>query len=200
MRQVIPFMTAEIGLPACPLMFATDKEGSNTQDAGCFGIVGAKSEPSTVMRVLTKGTRPGYTVARLDGRIDHLKNMKKELQCRIPISRVPRDVLQGSDLHWKVLAKGRWRFHDHVMLGEGRATLELLERLAGRRGAHAHRVVSLEDNTGWSAATAKGRSPAGSINYLLRKRTALQRATRISLHLPWVDTKSQPADESSRTR
>ena len=42
MCRVIPLMTAEIGLPPSPLLFATDAGGSNATDAGGDGVVGSK--------------------------------------------------------------------------------------------------------------------------------------------------------------
>ena len=86
------------------------------------------------------------------------------------------------------------------MLGEVRASLDLLERLAGFRGAHGCAVACLEDNEAWASACAKGRSPNFWINSLLRKKTALCLAADMDLHVPWVDTAHQAAYFLSRWR
>jgi len=89
---------------------------------------------------------------------------------------------------------------EHVTLGEGRASLALLERLAAHPDAHGFLTICLEDNEAWSGAVAKGRSPAFAVNQLLRRRTALCLATGIEFIQPWIDTARQPADSLSRLR
>jgi len=163
-------------------------------------VVGAKVDPLLAERLHAAGVRPGYTVARLNGDTSHLRNSDRELRNRIPVSLVPREVLEPGSMTWEPIAWGRWWLEDHITLGEGRAALALLERLAASPAAHGHEIDCLEDNEPWSAASAKGRSPSVALNFLLRKRTALSCAARIMLSHPWVDTKHQPADELSRLK
>jgi len=200
MRQPVPAMIAEVGRPIAPCLFAADAEGPNRFDKGGFGVVGAEVGKEVAERVVHAGLRPGRTVAKLDGSTHHLHHHAKELRARIAVSRVPRDVLEHGRYHWHPVAWGRWRHTDHVTLGEARATNSLLERLAASPAAWHHVVACLEDNEAWSAACAKGRSPAFLLNRLLRRRTALQLASNIHLLLPWVDTAHQPADRLSRFR
>ena len=61
-------------------------------------------------------------------------------------------------------------------------------------------VLSLEDNMAFAGAVAKGRSTAGPVNYLLRRRCALSSASEIRMHFPWVETERMPADGLSRMR
>ena len=195
MAAVVPLFKTRPGLPVSPVLFASDAEGANEEDHGGWGVVMAWAGKALVSRLVEEDIRPGRTIARLDGSVQNLVNRAKEYEAKVSVSRVPRDI---DNLDWQVLNHGRWRYPDHIMLGEGRATLYLLEVLASIPGAHAHLVPCLEDNEPWSSAGTKGRSPAGPVNYLLRRRAALQGAALLELPLPWIDTKRQPADTASR--
>ena len=81
-----------------------------------------------------------------------------------------------------------------------RAALRVLARLAVIPSAHRSKVLSLEDNMAFAGAAAKGRSTAGPVNYILRRRCALTSATEIRMHLPWIETERMPADGLSRAR
>ena len=114
-----------------------------------------------------------------------------------PFSRVPPRLFSDQD-EWAELARGRWTQADHITLGEGRAVIVLLKALAKMPGAHGSRVLSLMDNIPFSAAMAKGRSPAAGLNYLLRKRSAISLACHLYCVLPWIESRNQPADAASR--
>ena len=115
------------------------------------------------------------------------------------MSAIPAEALSSS-IEWTELAAGRWKFGDHITLGEARAALVPLEKLAWASCAHRTKVMNMEDNMVAAWAFAKGRSTSGGLNYLLRKRAALSAVTDIRQHLPWVDTERQPADKLSRLR
>jgi hypothetical protein len=121
------------------------------------------------------------------------------LKAFTPVSAIPAEAL-SSDIEWTELLAGRWRFADHITLGEARAALVPLERLAWASHAHRTKVMNMEDNMVTAWAFAKGRSTSGGLNYVLRKRAALSAITDIRQHLPWVDTERQPADQLSRSR
>ena len=200
MMQLVPTMSCDLSKPSAPLVFSSDAEGVNAEDFGGYGIVGAKASPEETEEVIAAGTRPGHTVARLDGTVGHLNRSDKEIANRIPVSRVPRSLLEKPVKEWTELGSGRWQRADHITLGEGRAAIKLLRALASRPGAQGHVIANLEDNEGLSAAMAKGRSPAVGLNSLLRQRAALCVASDITFCLPWVDTKHQAADCASRRR
>ena len=86
-----------------------------------------------------------------------------------PFSRVPAELLEDIE-GWDFVAAGRWRWKDHITLGEGRATLQLLKRLFASPAAHGHVTISLEDNQPWGAAAAKGRSPSAPLNFYAGRR------------------------------
>ena len=104
----------------------------------------------------------------------------------------------GSEVNWIPVSWGRWKWADHITLGEGRASLRGLEALSCCSRAHRHVVISLQDNMSWHGAAAKGRSPSAPLNFLLRRRAALAIATEIRMLLPWVQTAKQPADWLTR--
>jgi hypothetical protein len=200
MLQMVPTMCCDLSKPSAPLVFSSDAEGVNAEDFGGYGIVGVKASPEEAEEVIAAGTRPGHTVARLDGTVGHLNRADKEIANRIPVSRVPRSLLEKPVKEWTELGSGRWQRADHITLGEGRAAIKLLRALASRPGAQGYVIANLEDNEGLSAAMAKGRSPAVGLNSLLRQRAAQCVASDITFCLPWVDTKHQAADCASRRR
>ena len=94
--------------------------------------------------------------------------------------------------------QGRWNFADPIELGEGKATIQLLELLAVCQGNFRHKLCSLEENKSWGGAVTKGRSPSPALNYLCRRKVALSLANRWNIMLPWVLFSDQPADHGSR--
>eukprot|EP00959_Pyramimonas_sp_CCMP1952_P229957 4807760-Pyramimonas_sp.AAC.2 len=84
MRALIPMMVCELGLPAAPMVFATDSEGANNHDHGGFGVVATNISGEQAEALLAAGTRPGHTVSRLNGTVAHLERSDRELRRRIP--------------------------------------------------------------------------------------------------------------------
>ena len=76
--------------------------------------------------------------------------------------------------------------------------VKALRCIAPHASCHSHRVISLEDNMPISCASAKGRSSSYPLNAIMRQKSAYTLACNIRLILPWVDTKSMPADDLSR--
>ena len=101
----------------------------------------------------------------------------------------------SSELH-----RGRWKYEEIIILGEGRAVVKLLDGLASIPEAHGFIISSMQDNEPFSLAVAKGRSSAPAVNYILRKVSAISLAADIKANLPWVDSSHQAADKSSRRR
>ena len=196
-RDLLPALSFTISRSAWPLIFASDSEGASSTGFGGFGIVAQVVSAAEWSQTLRVGIQPNFTVCRLDGSTHHLRNQLKELKARIPVPRIPSQILEPSR-HWVPIASGRWKYREHITLTEGRATNILLQRLALVPSAHGKRHIGLCDNMGWSAATAKGRSPAFALNQLLRRRTSLIIATDMQVLHPWVDTHRMPADSLSR--
>ena len=196
-RNLLPALHYTVSRSGGPLLFATDSEGAGEQSFGGFGVVCSEVSPAEWTQVLKAGAQPSFTVSKLDGSVAHLKDPLKELRARIPVPRIPEEVV-AADRKWFPVASGRWIYREHIMLTEGRATNILLQKLAAQTDFHGQRVISLNDNLGWCAATQKGRSPAYSLNQQLRRRAALAIASDIQLLHPWVDTARMPADWLSR--
>ena len=136
MRRLIPVMFHDCARPALPFIFATDAEGANLWDAGGFGIVALKVPMDWVERTIEVGTKPGFTVSKLNGDFADLECPGKELAARFPVSRIPKEILQTHESSWFEIGKGRWLWRDHITLGEARATVELLQALAACPSCH----------------------------------------------------------------
>ena len=136
MAYLLPFAKHRADAPLANVLFATDAEGSNHEDRGGYGIVGAEVSEEDALRVFEAGTVPRKTVTRLDGKVDNLKDPERELLAIIPFSCVPQDLLVPGALAWVPLDCGRWHHEDAICLGEGRATIKLLEAVACFPEAH----------------------------------------------------------------
>ena len=145
--------------------------------------------------IWSEDVQSGRTVSKLNGDISNLSRRDREFEATVRVSKIPR---AADELTWLPMLRGRWRHADHIMLGEGRTTVELLKIITAHCHTRIHVFSCLEDNEPWSAATSKGRSCARGVNYLLRKRSALLAAGDVHVPLPWIDTKRQPADQLSR--
>ena len=191
-------MVSPLHQPMAPWVYAADAEGQSSKDYGGYGVVATRAGAQEAELAWLAGVKAHHTLARLDGSISHLVSGERALMSKTAVSRVPRSLLQLEAHAWQPVAWGRWTFADPIMLGEGRALVALMERVAGHPGAHHFDAVVLEDNESLAGAVAKGRSPCRAVNYLLRKLAALSCASGIRPACPWVDTKHQPADALSR--
>ena len=198
MAEAVAFMVADVGAPLANTVVATDAMGANHTDCGGFGVVAAVTAPDVVKAAYEFGLTPGFTVAKLDGDISGLLRPGKELRRRVPFSRLPAVLLDPARTSWEAVVWGRWLYEDHITLGEGRASLRVIEAMAKCPRAHRHVVLSLQDNQPWAGASAKGRSPAHAVNHLLRRRAALVLAAQLQVLLPWVQSAVMPADWLSR--
>ena len=197
MAYTVASLVHHLALPSPSLIFATDAEGANHLDCGGWGIVATHADRPLLEKCFAAGNQTGCTIARLDGSFKHLKDPLKEMAARIPISKIPKDLM-ADPKRWAALWHGRWKHSEHITLGEGRTTNILLEHLVSLPEAHSHRIMSLCDNMPWCMATTKGRSPTYRLNVLLRRRSALLLASGIQMPHPWMDTARMPADSFSR--
>ncbi len=197
MAALVPALVHHLALPTEPLLFASDAEGPNQDDFGGYGIVATDIDTPLLRHCFEVGWRTGSTIAKLDGSIKQVQNPLKEMAARIPVSKIPKSLVEPSK-RWGALWRGRWKTSRHITLGEGEATNILLQHLIDRPQAHGHRFLSLCDNMPWCAACTKGRSPTFRLNLLLRRRAAMLIAANIQLQHPWMDTARMPADSLSR--
>jgi len=196
MAEVIPFMEFRPGRQISNVLFGTDAMGSNEIDCGGYGIVARQVRDDLAREVFEHGTALGKTVTKLNGDLSTIKFPDRKLPRNTPFTKLPEELF---DLEkWIDIEAGRWRFSDHITLGESRTVIRLLRLLSREKEAHDHVVLSLQDNQPTSGAMTKGRSTAPALNFLLRKKIARTAATGIRLLLPWVESCRQPADKASR--
>ena len=118
--------------------------GANLDDCGGFGIVARRVSREMVERIFCEGAALGRSVVKLDGSSAGWKYPQRRSAATIPFTLLPGTLFEESE--WLPISAGRWRFADHITLGEGRAALMVLELLASEVLAHNHLVFSFEDN------------------------------------------------------
>ena len=195
MGQLTALMYCHVGAPLLQWCFATDAMGMNEVDWGGYGIVGTRIDAQEAMALLKHGEAPGRSIARLDG-LQEPKYKGKAMIPTVPFTLLPPSLLKED--RWTEVSRGRWRYGDHITIGEARTVLLLVKRLASWGGLHDHTVFSLQDNQPTAGAMAKGRSPSFALNRVLRQKAGYCLAAQIRLFLPWVESAKQPADKSSR--
>ncbi len=194
MAQVTCLMTCHVGAPILPWLFGTDAMGENEHDWGGYGVVATTLLEGEKDSLLQQGEAVGRAVARLDG--GGAKYPHKALRPTVPFTMLPESLFCAE--RWLPVERGRWRYGDHITIGESRTVLKLLRRLGAWPSLHGKVVFSLQDNMPTSCAMAKGRSPSFSLNRILRMKAAICLASRFRSFLPWVESERQPADELSR--
>lgn len=195
MARLTPLMVLHLGSRILPMMFGTDAMGSTETDWGGYGIVASELQEDEMKILLKVGELPGRSIARLDG-LTGTKFPDRPLVPTVPFSRLPDQFFTPE--RWTAVDRGRWRYGDHITLGEARTVLKLLQRLASWPSVHGCAVFSLQDNQPTACSMAKGRSPSYSLNRILRQKAAVCLAARLRLFLPWTESAKQPADELSR--
>ena len=196
MASLVPFMVLDFSTPASNTIFATDAQGSGEilGDHGGYGIVGLDLDREQILEIWNSSFSPGRVVTRLDGSLGRIHG-RKNLTPTIPFTRLPCFLFQQD---WVILDSGRWNVSDHITLGEGRAHFKLIQSLASIASTHSTRIVALQDNFAISGSMSKGRSPAPSLNYLVRRRAGHSLASNILIASPWIETSKMPADYASR--
>ena len=194
----VPFLVADLGAPPAPVIFASDAMGETVADHGGHGLVGVPAGRDLFERTLQMSRAVRMTVVRLDGGLSGLKRPEKRITPTIPFSRIPQELFDTSVCVWSDLDAGRWKWPDHITLGESRAVVRLLDLLLWIPSFFRRFVISLQDNRPTSGSMMKGRSPSLALNFLLRKKTARCLASSIKLFLPWVESLKMPADSLPR--
>ena len=114
----------------------------------------------------------------------------------MPITLLPEHLLDIDN--WEVLMYGRWRYGDHVTLGESRAVVKLFKLLSMYPQLHRCVIAPLQDNAPTAAAMKKGRSASFALLRVLRQKAAASLVCAFQLLLLWVQSAVMPADEASR--
>ena len=112
----------------------------------------------------------------------------------------PAHVIPLSRNDFRVVLQLRVRSDDHINVREGKAFLTTVRWLLRSSQRHGRRFVVLVDSRVWLGAVVKGRSSSVPLNSVLRQLAALVMASGVILHLVYVSSKWNPADDPSRGR
>lgn len=195
MARLVPLMTCRVGSPLPQWLFATDAMGANELDSGGYGIVMTKITEHEALDLLRQSNAEGRAIAGLDG-MHGAKFPGRALTPTVPFTLLSEELFCPE--RWVLVESGRWRFSEHITLGESRTVVKLLRKIAAVPELHGSLVLSLQDNRPTACSMTKGRSPSFPLNRLLRQKAAVCLAGNLRVLLPWVESGKQPADESSR--
>lgn len=193
MGQMVPLMVCHVGSEVLPWLFATDAMGSNEQDHGGYGIAMTEVSEEEIGDLMRHGEALGRSVAL---KANGVSCADKPLRPTVPFTLLPQKFFEED--RWHAVDHGRWKYGDHITIGESRTVLKLLQRISSWPQLHGTTVFSLQDNQPTACAMSKGRSPSFQLNRVLRKKSATALAASIRLFLPWVESEKQPADRLSR--
>ena len=129
---------------AAAVAFCPDVEGAQGRDAGGRGAIVAAADAAQGGGFSRAGARPGVAVAKPGQLEEVLDRGPPSLGPRLLMSSTSRGWIDG-EARWVPVEAGRWRQADQVVLGEGRAALKALARLAVVPEARRSKVFSLED-------------------------------------------------------
>ena len=144
MSVAVMGMYGALGALVAGTLLGSDARGpaaDRPQDHGAYGVVGATFSQTDAWEVFEKGLTAGLTVARLSGDISNLRNPWKESARRTPFSRPPHHIFDPEQSNWIPIAHGKWRFNDHITLGEGRASMVAVEGIVKDVRAHRHIIL-----------------------------------------------------------
>ena len=195
MAYVVPLMVCHVGSPIWDWLFSTDAMGANETDYGGYGIAVTRISDSEIDDLLRQGEAVGCSIAGLDG-LHGAKYPEKALVPTVPFTLLAPQLFEES--RWLEVEHGRWRFGDHITIGESRTVLKMLRRVSSWPGLHGVALFSLQDNMPTACSMTKGRSPSFPLNRVLRMKAAACLAARLRVFLPWVESALQPADSLSR--
>ena len=199
MSLAVSFFELDMGRQVSPIVMASDAQGGSVDDHGGFGVVCQQLEPQLAERCFRAGTAPRLSVCTLDGEARVLKFPERALSRTKPRTALPAEVFKDP-AKWCELQWGRWKWTDHITLGEGRGATHMLEVAASHPALRRHIVVSLQDNQAFAGAVAKGRSTSVALNFILRRISALSVAANLRCVFPWTQSPLMPADDLSRRR
>ena len=112
-----------------PAQPSPDAMGANEVDPGGFAVGDTPISPDMAAEIWRARARPSRTEVKLNGDTDNLRKPLSRLEARIPVCGLPRELLDPSITEWTLISRGRWNYADLIDLGEGRATIQLLELL-----------------------------------------------------------------------
>jgi len=197
LARAIPCLAHHAGRPYSSVLLATDARGPESLDHGGYGIVATDCSEAELQVLREVSELSALQLPRLNGDLSGSKDPERELIPTVPKSRLPSGFTV--DERWIPVDAGLWQSADNICIGEARTVVRALRRLGANRAFHNAVYFSLQDNSPTSFSFSKGRSACWGMNFYARKRAASCIAARITLLLPWIESRRQPADSLSRT-
>jgi integrase len=166
--KLAPLLFADLAAPWFDRMFAVDASSSGQ------GVVMTSVPPADLSSVATVPLPSG-------------------IELKDP---VPHPITL--DARWVEVVASQWRYPEHINLLEATSVGSALRRAASSPSAMGTHVMIWSDSMVVTGAIRKGRSSSFKLLARLRAHTALVLAMGFYVHLNWIPTDSNPADEPSR--
>ncbi|CAK9064634.1 unnamed protein product, partial [Durusdinium trenchii] len=183
MARLVPLMTCRVGSPLPQWLFATDAMGANELDSGGYGIVMTKITEHEALDLLRQSNAEGRAIAGLDG-MRGAKFPGRALTPTVPFTLLSEELFCPE--RWVLVESGRWRFSEHITLGESRTVVKLLRKIAAVPELHGSLVLSLQDNRPTACSMTKGHERLGAA-LLVQMATGLRANSaepKVDMHRP----------------
>ena len=138
MAVAVPLMVCHVGSAILPWLFSTDAMGANITDHGGYGVAVTEVSEFEVECLLKQGEVLGRSIAQLDGH-HGAKYPHRALVPTVPFTLLPEQLFEAS--RWKAVEHGRWRFGDHITIGESRTVLKMLRRVGAWPGLQGKAIL-----------------------------------------------------------
>jgi hypothetical protein len=184
MALCLPVMESNIRWPVSTRVGASDASLSGGGRAAC-------TTTQAVANTLYRYSEHSGEHVRLDW-------SKGSLESPSPMLSAPLELEAVMNAHcWSTTHACKFSHRQHINILEMKMVKAELKDLT-KNVSDPHRAVLLVDSRVVVGAFSKGRSSSRQLNRLLRSMLGWTIAGRVSLHLVWVGTKSNPADHPSR--
>lgn len=108
----------------------------------------------------------------------------------------PADMVD--QFRWSTIVSSSWRYAEHINVLELRALATSIRWILSHPSSIGRRVILLSDSSVVVGAVSKGRSSSQPLLRRLRAISALVLASGLQLHVKWIPSELNPADEPSR--
>ena len=171
MARSVRLMVSNAQACVSPIVVATDAMGANETDHGGLVMVATTvNKPEVDALLLNSEER---SVVCLERGEQILKHPDKHVAPTKPFLLLPSSMW---DLQrWVPPLQRRWKYADHITLGEARAVAIAVAAMCKHIPVHDTVVFSLQDNQPCGAAMTKGRSSSWPLNFAVRRKCAAWR-------------------------
>ena len=190
--RLAPLLQTNIRAPLAAMIMACDASESG------FGVAYAVAPLPAVQAAVDKtlaAPSPSFIGPSGTSAVDHAPD---EPRARRHDDEVPLGRPLWRTLRWKVAARGRRRYDDHITHLEVRAAAICTRWWARARSRFHHRVLIAIDNQAVERAVGKGRSSPPKMLLQMRRIGAVALATDTYWISTWVPSEDNPADGPSR--